>query len=227
MSDRRVWSEEESDALIIILQDMVVGGNKIRRLREKYTACHEMLDMSGFEWNDVRMCVEVDSLKWQNCGISKTRRCVGATTLGSTPGTTPATTPGTTTGSDGATISIAATEVTIGNTITNTVKRKKRMKDSEVFANYMSGMDKRWEQEREDTTKIFEIVAEDVKKRKIDDECVYAKIHDEMVRLGLDDKVIVDAMFILPRNTEYIQIFWQMDEGKRVRLAHKLANMKF
>ncbi|KAJ4841512.1 hypothetical protein Tsubulata_012663 [Turnera subulata] len=68
-------------------------------------------------------------------------------------------------------------------------------------------------------------MTEDVKRRKVEDDFVYSTIHDEMVRLGLDDKVIVDAMFNLPRNTEYIQIFWAMDEGKRVRLVHKLANM--
>ncbi|KAJ4827115.1 hypothetical protein Tsubulata_002460 [Turnera subulata] len=225
-----------------------------------------MLDRSGFGWNDVKMCVEVDipevaellhkqnpKAKYQNGHPfpeyfkileifwkdhakgdasellgGKFEQIVGSATPGSTPGTTPVTTSATTTGSDGATIGvgIAATEVTASDTATTLVKGKKRMKDSEVFANYVLGMDKRWEQEREDTAKIFEIVTEDVKKRKVDDNCVYAKIHDEMVRLGLDDKVIVDAMFNLPRNTEYIHIFWAMDEGKRVRLAHKLGNME-
>ncbi|KAJ4841513.1 hypothetical protein Tsubulata_012664, partial [Turnera subulata] len=75
---------------------------------------------------------------------------VGTATPRTTPGTTPATTPATTTGSDGATIGVglATTEVTASDTATTSVKGKKRMKDSEVFANYVSGMDKRWEQER-------------------------------------------------------------------------------
>ncbi|KAJ4829292.1 hypothetical protein Tsubulata_000988 [Turnera subulata] len=93
---RAVWTQEDVDALIIVMQEMVVDGHmadagqfragsntmirkklkerrperdytnenirsKLKILRDKYMACHEMLDRSGFWWNDRKMCVEVDS----------------------------------------------------------------------------------------------------------------------------------------------------------------------
>ncbi|KAJ4842923.1 hypothetical protein Tsubulata_040060, partial [Turnera subulata] len=35
--------------------------NKIRALKDKYMACFEMCNRSGFGWNEQQMCVEVDS----------------------------------------------------------------------------------------------------------------------------------------------------------------------
>ncbi|KAJ4840572.1 hypothetical protein Tsubulata_006116 [Turnera subulata] len=35
--------------------------NKMKKLKEKYTACYEMLQQSGFAWDDVKQCVSVDS----------------------------------------------------------------------------------------------------------------------------------------------------------------------
>ncbi|KAJ4849363.1 hypothetical protein Tsubulata_037734 [Turnera subulata] len=96
LKPRAVWTQEDVDALIIVMQEMVVDGHmadagqfragsntmirkklkerrperdytnenirsKLRILRDKYMACHEMLDRSGFGWKDRKMCVEVDS----------------------------------------------------------------------------------------------------------------------------------------------------------------------
>ncbi|KAJ4827185.1 hypothetical protein Tsubulata_030178 [Turnera subulata] len=35
--------------------------NKMKKLKEKYIACYEMLQQSGFAWDDVKQCVSVDS----------------------------------------------------------------------------------------------------------------------------------------------------------------------
>ncbi|KAJ4838443.1 hypothetical protein Tsubulata_030456, partial [Turnera subulata] len=35
--------------------------NKMKKLREKYVGCYEMLQCSGFAWDDVKQCVSVDS----------------------------------------------------------------------------------------------------------------------------------------------------------------------
>ncbi|KAJ4823293.1 hypothetical protein Tsubulata_028567 [Turnera subulata] len=35
--------------------------NKMKRLKEKFNACNEMANFSGFAWNDVKKCVECDS----------------------------------------------------------------------------------------------------------------------------------------------------------------------
>ncbi|KAL7614302.1 hypothetical protein Lser_V15G04917 [Lactuca serriola] len=96
MADRRQWTQEEEDALITILQDIVVIGgrgdngsfrpgtydqvvlklrekvvginitakhvqNKIKRLKDKFSAAYDMQNTSGFGWDDVRKCVVVDS----------------------------------------------------------------------------------------------------------------------------------------------------------------------
>lgn len=96
MADRRQWTQEEEDALITILQDIVVIGgrgdngsfrpgtydqvvlklrekiiginitakhvqNKIKRLKDKFSAAYDMQNTSGFGWDDARKCVIVDS----------------------------------------------------------------------------------------------------------------------------------------------------------------------
>ncbi|KAJ4831758.1 hypothetical protein Tsubulata_025529 [Turnera subulata] len=35
--------------------------SKMKRLKEKFSACNEMANFSGFAWNDVKKCVECDS----------------------------------------------------------------------------------------------------------------------------------------------------------------------
>ncbi|KAJ4843071.1 hypothetical protein Tsubulata_042756 [Turnera subulata] len=35
--------------------------NKMKKLRERYTSCYEMLQCSGFTWDDVKQCVVVES----------------------------------------------------------------------------------------------------------------------------------------------------------------------
>ncbi|KAJ4832422.1 hypothetical protein Tsubulata_026339 [Turnera subulata] len=37
--------------------------NKMKKLRERYTSCYEMLQCSGFAWDDVKQCVAVDSIE--------------------------------------------------------------------------------------------------------------------------------------------------------------------
>ena len=96
MTDRRNWTQAEEDALITILQDIVVIGgrgdngsfragtyeqvvqkmqekivgikitaknvqNKIKRLKEKFSAAYDMVNTSGFGWDDVQKCVIVDA----------------------------------------------------------------------------------------------------------------------------------------------------------------------
>ncbi|KAL7611053.1 hypothetical protein Lser_V15G12647 [Lactuca serriola] len=96
MADKRQWTQEEEDALITILQDIVVISgkgdngsfrpgtydqvvlklrekvvginitakhvqNKIKRLKDKFSAAYDMQNTSGFGWDDVRKCVVVDS----------------------------------------------------------------------------------------------------------------------------------------------------------------------
>ena len=35
--------------------------NKIKRLKDKYSAAYDMLNTSGFGWNDANQCVTVDT----------------------------------------------------------------------------------------------------------------------------------------------------------------------
>ncbi|KAK2635021.1 hypothetical protein Ddye_029813 [Dipteronia dyeriana] len=94
MSDRRNWTLEEEDVMIIILEGIVADGgrcdtgsfrpgtyehvaskmrekienititgkhvqNKMKRLKDKYSAAYDMLNTSGFGWNDTNKCVTV------------------------------------------------------------------------------------------------------------------------------------------------------------------------
>ncbi|XP_024979860.1 uncharacterized protein At2g29880-like [Cynara cardunculus var. scolymus] len=96
MADRRNWSIQEEDVLIIVLQEIVAAGgrsdngcfrtgtyeqivlkmrekisglnivskhiqNKMKRLKDKYSAAYDMLNTSGFGWNDAHQCVTVDA----------------------------------------------------------------------------------------------------------------------------------------------------------------------
>ena len=96
MSDRRIWTVEEEDVMINILEGIVAEGgrcdtgsfrsgtyehvaskmrekikdihitakhvqNKMKRLKDKYSAAYDMLNTSGFGWNDTLKCVVVDN----------------------------------------------------------------------------------------------------------------------------------------------------------------------
>ena len=95
--NRRVWSREEEEALLIILEDVVARGqrcdigsfksgtisvierqladmcpqsnlrvnpyieSKLKMWKKHYSIVYDMLNKSGFGWNDSKKCVEVDS----------------------------------------------------------------------------------------------------------------------------------------------------------------------
>nr|KAJ0214191.1 hypothetical protein LSAT_V11C400205510 [Lactuca sativa] len=66
MADRHQWTQEEEDALIVILQDIVVISGrakhvqkKSKRLKDKFSTAYEMQNTSGFGWDDARKCVVV------------------------------------------------------------------------------------------------------------------------------------------------------------------------
>ncbi|KAK2643783.1 hypothetical protein Ddye_018978 [Dipteronia dyeriana] len=74
MSDRRNWTPEEEDVMITILEGIVADGgrcdtvsfkpgkhvqNKMKRLKDKYSAAYDMLNTSEFGWNDTNKCVTV------------------------------------------------------------------------------------------------------------------------------------------------------------------------
>ena len=95
--NRRVWSREEEEALLIILEDVVAQGqrcdtgsfksgtisiierqladmcpqsnlrvnphieSKLKMWKKHYSIVYDMLNKSGFGWNDSKKCVEVDS----------------------------------------------------------------------------------------------------------------------------------------------------------------------
>ncbi|KAK2653137.1 hypothetical protein Ddye_012993 [Dipteronia dyeriana] len=78
MSDRRNWTPEEEDVMITILEGIVADGgrcdtekiesititgkhvqNKMKRLKDRYSAAYDMLNSSGFGWNDTTKCVTV------------------------------------------------------------------------------------------------------------------------------------------------------------------------
>ncbi|KAK3219569.1 hypothetical protein Dsin_013539 [Dipteronia sinensis] len=76
MSDRRNWTLEEEDVMISILEGIVADGgrcdtgsfrpakhvqNKMKRMKDRYSAAYDMLNTSGFGWDDTRKCVIVDS----------------------------------------------------------------------------------------------------------------------------------------------------------------------
>ncbi|KAK0599582.1 hypothetical protein LWI29_006626 [Acer saccharum] len=94
---RRVWTKEEEDALLSILDEIVANGgradcgsfksgtvknietrmacaipncglkavphieSKLKFWKKQYGIVYDMLNTSGFGWNDVRKCIEVDS----------------------------------------------------------------------------------------------------------------------------------------------------------------------
>ncbi|CAL2267609.1 unnamed protein product [Prunus armeniaca] len=93
---RRVWTKEEEDALLDILEELVAKGHranrtfragtlivienslrvlcpgsglkanphiesKIKKLKKQFTIVYDMVNKTGFGWNDVRKCVKVDS----------------------------------------------------------------------------------------------------------------------------------------------------------------------
>ena len=95
MSNRRIWTLEEEDVLISILEGIVADGgrcdtgsfrsgiydqvvskmrekienititakhvqNKMKRMKDKYSAAYDMLNTSGFGWDDTRKCVVVN-----------------------------------------------------------------------------------------------------------------------------------------------------------------------
>ena len=97
-SSRRTWSKFEEDALLNVLEDVLVKGgnrcdngtvrpgtwkeiekalnvlipssgirasphieNKYRMLKKQYSIVFDMVNTSGFSWNDVKKCVQVDS----------------------------------------------------------------------------------------------------------------------------------------------------------------------
>ena len=95
--NRRIWSREEEEALLTILEDVVARGqrcdtgsfksgtitmierqltemcpesnlranphieSKLKMWKKHYSIVYDMLNKSGFGWNDARKCVEVDS----------------------------------------------------------------------------------------------------------------------------------------------------------------------
>lgn len=93
---RRVWTKEEEDALLDILEELVAKGHranrtfragtlivienslrvlcpgsglkanphiesKIKKLKKQFSIVYDMVNKTGFGWNDVRKCVKVDS----------------------------------------------------------------------------------------------------------------------------------------------------------------------
>ncbi|KAM6551262.1 hypothetical protein CsatB_001070 [Cannabis sativa] len=97
-SSRRTWSKFEEDALLNVLEEVLVKGgnrcdngtvrpgtwkeiekalnvlipssgirasphieNKYRMLKKQYSIVFDMVNTSGFSWNDVKKCVQVDS----------------------------------------------------------------------------------------------------------------------------------------------------------------------
>ncbi|CAB4292779.1 unnamed protein product [Prunus armeniaca] len=71
-TNRYVWQANEEEALLNILDELVasgqlcdagtfkVGAMKLR-LKKDYSIVVDMLNQSGFAWNDEKKCVEVDS----------------------------------------------------------------------------------------------------------------------------------------------------------------------
>ncbi|KAK3193900.1 hypothetical protein Dsin_025210 [Dipteronia sinensis] len=55
---RRVWTKEEEYALLSILDEIVASGGRDDCFK---SVIYDMLNTSGFGWNDVRKCIEVDS----------------------------------------------------------------------------------------------------------------------------------------------------------------------
>ncbi|KAJ4841561.1 hypothetical protein Tsubulata_034249 [Turnera subulata] len=284
---RAVWTREDVDALIIVMQEMVVDGHmadagqfrsgsntlirnklkarlphrtytnenirsKLRILRDKYMACHEMLSKSGFGWNDRKMCVEVDSSdvaeKWNKQhprhkynigepfpeyyklveiygkdhaigdaradvgdlhkkkaqaaagGVQSTSRATDGMTEGSTAGTTAA-------------VGDAAPGDTAGDAIQ---KGKKKVKDEDAFTKCAGTMEARMEFDRGQNEKLFDVLS---KRKRITDpenQAEYARIEAEMVRIGVPDDDVVDAIFNLPKYPEYIDVFWAVSESKKM-----------
>ncbi|PON78739.1 Myb/SANT-like domain containing protein [Parasponia andersonii] len=96
-ASRRIWTKQEEDAFVTILEDLVtkdyrcdnrsfkLGTNlitekaltnifptcgikvnphidsKMKVLRKQYSIVYDILSKSGFGWNDVKKCIEVDN----------------------------------------------------------------------------------------------------------------------------------------------------------------------